>query len=403
MAATTTASRDLNVQVLTETVRGVFAGKNALMDSALASSGAVRVSPTMQAPPGVAKSDWIGTTVNMPYFGTLGAFIDNPEDTAVVPVELKKSSEIATVARGSMAFEVTRWARHSDVSADDPYEEAARQLQLSATRYMDDKAITEAAGTPLVIDAGSDFLDWDRVIDGAALWGDEGTDIAAAVVHSRVMAGLSKQRDDNGRPLLLDNMVDGRLVRRFAGIPLIISDRVPLSASTMGSVTETGASVGNVAITGTPTGPWNLQIDIVTGGARGVATFRFSVDGGNTWSETLTTAASVPLVDTAVDSLVGNNGNTGLTATFGSATYDADSVYSANSVLKADALLFQRDAMAFWYAASHLELQTDKDILKDNDVAAMHLYYATKRYRRRPGGTKPGVVKIRTSVPGFTA
>lgn len=406
MVATLTTSRDFNVQVLTETVRGAFARRNALVgNSPLASSGAVRVSPTMAAPRDTANAQWIGNTVTIPYFGTLGSFADNVEDNASVPSQLKKTNETATVARGSMSFEVSRWAQHSDTDDGDPYEEAARQLLVAAANYMDDKCITEAKGTPLVRDLYSasspKYIDWDAVIDGAALWGDEGTDVAAMVVHSRVMAGLSKLRDDNGRPLLLENMIDGRLVRRFAGIPLHMSDRVPLDSSTMSSVTETGASVGNVGLTGTPTGPWNLQIDIVVGGARGTATFRFSTDGGNTWSATLTTAATVELTDTATDSLVGNNGTTGLTATFGVATYDAASVYSSNAILKATSLLFQRDAMAFWYAARHMEMLTDKDILKDNDVAAMHIYYAVKRYRRRQGGTKPGVVALKTNVPGF--
>lgn len=402
MAVTTTDSRDFDVQVFTDIVQGHFSGKEALAgNSPLATSGAISIDTRMP----YGGTEWIGNEVRVPYFGTLGAFVDNAENTAVTPLALKKTFETATVNRGSIAFEVTRWAQHSDLPGGDPYMESARQLAISAARYMDDKCIAAAVTTPLVRDLYSAsvpvYLDWDVMVDGCALWGDENDDIAGMVVHSRVEAGLRKLRDQNGRPLLLESMVNGSRVRQFQGIPLHVSDRVPLTGSTMSTVTETGASVGNVTLTGTPTGPWNLRIDIVTGGSRGTATFRFSTDGGNTWSATLTTAATVELTDTATDSLVGINGSTGLTANFGVASYDAASVYASNAIMKATSLVFQRGAMAFWYASQHMGLQTDKDILKDNDVGAMHMYYAAHLYRRRRGGSKPGVVAIRHNVQGF--
>lgn len=70
--------------------------------------------------------------------------------------------------------------------------------------------------------------------------------------------------------------------------------------------------VNHVSLAGTPQGgPWDFRVGIVGTGARGTATFRYSTDGGNTWSATLTTGASVPL------------GATGMVARFGnSATYD---------------------------------------------------------------------------------
>jgi hypothetical protein len=290
----------------------------------------------------------------------------------------------------------------------DPYAECARQIQEAAVRAMDSLCITEAATTALVRDVYSATtpvaLDWDVVADARAKWGDAQDGIVGMVCHSQVECNLRKLRDANGRPLLLDNMVNGDMVQRFNGIPLVVSDRVPLTGSSMSStVTEAGASVGGVGFTGTPTGPWNIVIDIVVGGARGTATFKFSTDGGQTYSATMTTAATVVLTDTASDSLVGINGSTGITATFGVATYDAASTYTCNAILKASTLIFQRDAMAFWYNANALRLQTDKDILKDNDVAAMHLYYAPKLYRRRRGGARPGVVKIVHNVTGWTA
>jgi hypothetical protein len=68
--------------------------------------------------------------------------------------------------------------------------------------------------------------------------------------------------------------------------------------------------VGRVGLQGTPTGgPWDFRVQIVTAGALGTATFKYSSDGGTTWSAALTTAATVSL------------GTTGMVATFASITY----------------------------------------------------------------------------------
>jgi hypothetical protein len=400
MTATKTTDRGIDIQILEETVRGHFAGKNAMMDSILVTQGAVVVNSQM--PHGRESLD---NEITVPYFGTIGEFEDNPEDQAVVPKVIKGTNEKATLGRSSLAFETTTWARNSGPQDVDLYDEGSVQIAAAAKRKMDSLCVGAAAGTPLQLDAfnasGSpSYLDWDMMADGQALLGDEDGDIVAMVTHSRVKADLRKLLDANGRSLLVDSMKEGE-VARFQGIPLIISDRAALTGSSMGSVTEAGASVGNVALTGTPTGPWDLQIDIQTGGSRGTATFKFSTDGGNTWSAELTTAASVELIDTAADSLVGQNGKTGLTATFGVATYNSASVYSAKAILKVSSLILQKGAIAFWYSAANMGLETDKDILKHNDVAAMHMYRAVHRYRRRRGGSRPGVVALRHNVRNF--
>jgi len=400
MTATKTTDRDFDVQVLEETVRGHFAGKNALMDSILVTQGAIVVNSQM--PNG---NESIGNEITVPYFGTIGEFEDNPEDTAVTPKVIKTTNERGTVGRSSLAFETTRWARNSGPEDADPYDECSVQIAVAAKREMDRLCVAAAAGTPLQLDSFSaagapSYLDWDMMADGQALLGDEEDDVVAMVTHSRTKADLRKLLDANGRPLLVDSMKEGE-VARFQGRPLLISDRASLTGSSMGSVTEAGASVGGVGLTGTPTGPWDLKIRIILGGARGTATFQFSTDGGNTYSATLTTAATVSLIDTAKDSLVGNNGTTGLTATFGVATYDVLSVYSSKAILKVSTLLLQKGAVAFWYSSANMGLETDKDILKHNDVAAMHMYRVAHRYRRRRGGSRPGVVALRHNVRNF--
>jgi len=398
MAATTTVSRDFDVQVLEDTVRGEFAGKNAMMDSPLVSGGAVVLSDSM---PGGDPSQ-IGNQITVPYFGTIGEFADNPEDTAVTPTLLKMTNEKATVGRSSLAFEVTRWARESGPS--DPYTEASRQIQEAARREMDRLMVTAAAATTLVRDQYSAtvpvYLDWDFIVDGRALIGDESNDVAGMVVHSRVEAGLHKLRDAIGRPLLIDGMQNGG-VTKFCGIPLHVSDRVPLTSSTMSAVTEAGTTPPDFTITGTPLGPWNLRIKIILAGARGTFTFQFSTDGGNTWSATMLSAASVPLIDTATDSLVGMNGKTGLTVGIENASANVDNTYSATANLKATSLILQKGALAFWYSSANMGLETDKDILKHNDVAAMHMYRVAHLYRRRRGGSRPGAVALKHNVPGF--
>jgi hypothetical protein len=399
MTATKTTDRDFDVQVLSDMLPGFFRGKDAFMGSGLASSGAVIVN-------GSFPGNQVGLgTVTVPRFGVIGDFADNPEDTAATPVALKSTNEQATPARSSLAFEVTKWASLESQGGADPYEEAKRQIAVAATREMDRIIVSKAAATPLVRDIYSAsspaYLDWDAVADGFAMWGDEEEDASALIVHSSVANGMRKLRDANGHLLLVESMIDGRKVTKIGNTVVVKSNRVPLTSSSMGTVTEAGASVGGVGLTGTPTGAWDLRIRIILGGARGTATFQFSTDGGGTYSATLTTAATVALTDTAADSLVGNNGSTGLTATFGVATYDVLSVYSSTALLKATSLIVQPGALAFWFNAGALGLQTDTDILKDNALAAMHLYYAAHLYKRRAGSSYPGVVALKHNVQGY--
>lgn len=398
MTAIKTTDRDFDVQILSDMIPGHFRNKNALMGSRLAAAGAVIVNGTFP-------ENRVGIgTVTIPRFGVIGEFADNPEDTAPTASTFKSTNETATPARSSLLFEVTKWASLESREGDDPYKEALRQIDVAATREMDRivvaKAVTGAISHDIYSSSAPAYLDWDAIVDARAKWGDEQDDIVGMVVHSRVEAGLRKLRDASGRPLLLDSMRQDGVVT-FCGIPISVSDRVPLTSSSMGTVTETGATVGGVGLTGTPTGIWDLKIIITVGGARGTAKFKFSTDGGSTYSAELTTAATVALTDTAADSLVGNNGSTGLTATFGVATYDTNSVYSSKALAKATSLILQKGALAFWYNRAALALQVDHDITKDNDLAAMHLYYAAHCYTRRPGSTRPGVVALKTNVQGF--
>jgi hypothetical protein len=274
---------------------------------------------------------------------------------------------------------------------------------------MDETMVAELKGTELVLDVYSStapvYNSWDLTVDAKTLWGDEQDNIVAMVVHSQSLADMAKEKDSSGKSLLLVNNQQGaESITTYNGIPVLVSDKVPLDSSTMGAVTSSGTSPPVATLTGTPLGPWKLVIDALTGDATTIA-FRFSTDGGNTWSGTLTAqdnATPVALTDTNVDSLVGVNGATGISVAFASGTFNADNLWKSKANLKVTDMILQQDAGGFWYNAAALGAQFDKDILADANITAMHLYCAPKRYRRRRNGSRPGVVAIKHNVRGFT-
>lgn len=67
----------------------------------------------------------------------------------------------------------------------------------------------------------------------------------------------------------------------------------------------------------------------------------------------------------------------------------------ASTATRYDTLIIKRNALAFWFSGNEPSVQTDRDILADTDVAAIHVYYAAHRYSRVAGGTTTGVVKFR--------
>ena len=102
-----------------------------------------------------------------------------------------------------------------------------------------------------------------------------------------------------------------------------------------------------------------------------------------------------------MDSRVGVNGATGVTVAFASGTFNADNLWTSNASLKCMSMLCKQRSLAFWYSQAHMGLETDKDIMKHTDLAAMHMYGAAHRYRRMGDGTKPGVIQVVHNVSGF--
>lgn len=405
--AITTKSDMIDVQILMDFVRGHFKGKNAFVGSPLVSSGAVRVSGTM---PNSGQSA-IGKKIDIPYFGLIAEFVQNSDGSSVTPSKLAQLLEQATIDRYSLAAEISRWAQGVaaiDPAVGDPYQEATRQIGVAAERAMDGIMVTEMSTTPLVVDVYSAttpvYLDWDLIQDATTLWGDEQDDIVGMALHSQSRADLAKLKDNAGRlQWAVDQQSGQQQLKTFAGIPLVVSDRVKLTGSTMGAVTSSGTTPPVATLAGTPLGPWKLVIDCQASHAS-TTTVKFSTDGGNTFSDAITVAddgVPVALIDPAVDSLVGINGKTGITVAFAAGDFNVDNLWKAQANLKVTDLICQQDAAAFWYNANALGVQTDQDILADTDITASHLYHAPKLYRRRRGGSRPGVIAIKHNVRGY--
>lgn len=409
--AQSVATDFFNPEQLDEAVEGEFNQKTAFMGSGLARLGAVTIAGSM--PEGGPNA--VGQTITVPYFGTIGEFVSNSDGSGdaatLAATPLKQTSEVATITRDSLGFEISRWAQGNALvnpAVKDPYAEAARQIMVAATRAMDKRIITAAGASGVYVNdvfstSVPKTLDWDTVLDTRFnAWGDEQEDIVGMVVHSHARKDLLKLKTSDGQLLLVPSQNDGDF-ERFNGLPVITSDRVPVTGSSMGTVTSSGSSPPVATLTGTPLGPWNLHIDCMLSHASDTL-IRFSTDGGNTWSANIAAAddsVPVPLIDTATDSLVGVNGKTGISVAFASGTFDADNLWTATAQLKVMTLLVKRSALAFWYSSGNMGLETDKDIWKHTDQAAMHLYAAAHRYRRMPMGTKAGVAQIVHNVSGY--
>src|SRR3990167_629524 len=105
----------------------------------------------------------------------------------------------------------------------------------------------------------------------------------------------------------------------------------------LGDITErSGTDPPLVTITGTPDNDYLFVIDLTLGGARGVAPFRWSINGGSTWEASGVVTAATNVL-----------GTTGLTANFPVGTYTDDNAYywatypmTLDSVIRDQGLVF---------------------------------------------------------------
>lgn len=101
---------------------------------------------------------------------------------------------------------------------------------------------------------------------------------------------------------------------------------IPCTATTAGSnsaVSSSGTSPPTVTLSGAPVDDFVGIVQIVTGGARGTATFKYSLDNGNTWSAEIATAATYLMV------YPDGSTSTGVTLNFATGTnYSSDNKYT---------------------------------------------------------------------------
>lgn len=210
-------------EVLAETIQAGIAGAEILFGSP-----AVIKNPTL---PGNKRA---GDKVQVPYFGHLGDFESVGEGVALTPAAVTSSKEEATVARAGKAIEITEWAMLA-AQHEDPYAILSQQMTAGFVREAG-RACLAAARTGVsvgmthdVYNAGTPVtFNYDVMIDAKMKWADEQDDIALCIVHSKTLGDLYKVKDTTGRPMLTDPVNGG--LRQFAGIPLLVSDRLTPTA-----------------------------------------------------------------------------------------------------------------------------------------------------------------------------
>lgn len=232
----TTRSNSIVVDILQETITGAFAGK-----VALAGTGAAIMSSTLPGfgPDGARYVG--GSTINVPYFDTIGELDDVSEGDALTPVALTTTNETSAVIHSGKAGEITNWAQLAAQFAD-PYAEYAKQFATAWIRRLDRNLIDKAAATDLVLDVSANVgaaaqIGYDNMSSALFKWGDElGDEMPVLMVaHSAIIRDMRNLKDSTGRPLLMDSLVSGEMPR-FMGIPVKASDRLVANASSVYNV-----------------------------------------------------------------------------------------------------------------------------------------------------------------------
>jgi hypothetical protein len=113
---------------------------------------------------------------------------------------------------------------------------------------------------------------------------------------------------------------------------------------TTGVITRTSGAPDVVTQVSSPVDAYELQVDIVLAGTRGTAQFTYSLDGGNSNSQPIVTAATVVLPDTGImlafTSAQYDDGDS-YTATAAPATFDASGAEAAIAAALANPIPFE--------------------------------------------------------------
>lgn len=226
---TTTKSGLFIPEILADAVEVGFAGLNCLYGTS-----AVVFNTTLPAGP-----DDVGDTVKVPYFDLIGDMDDVDTDGGELsPAKLTSSADTATIHHSGKGVEFTRWSK---MNPTDPYAEGARQISLSTQRRADKAMIDVAKDTTGWTAYTSDLfsatvpkkLDYDQIVTGMGLLGDEGMGEMPALiaVHSKVMGDLRLAKDADGNPRLVKTAVGALPYLDTLGIPIMTSDKLTATAS----------------------------------------------------------------------------------------------------------------------------------------------------------------------------
>lgn len=170
---------------------------------------------------------------------------------------------------------------------------------------------------------------------------DPGLAVTPEAINTPLFLGCAADGDDNelytfGRVSdVVDTLKQGPLAESLcsylaiAGGP-VYAVKLTGDGGAAGSVTKTPGgsptSPGTLAVAGNPNDGYELRVELPVGGALGEATFRYSLDGGFTWSAPMTipTLGVYPIPDT------------GLTLTFAGTATPPDVLFDAGDSWECD-------------------------------------------------------------------
>lgn len=192
-------------------------------------------SPAIIRNPTLPTSARGGVSIKIPYIGALGEAEVLAEGNALTPEAPTPDSETATVIRVGKAVTLTKWAE-LQAAFQDPYAALASQLTDRIVRVQEQKlidAITASLPAMTYTVPNSGTLDYDAVNKAKAKWGDEQDPVVAMAMHSKTWFDLLQIKDSTGRPMALESVTaDGSLLRMWAGVPIIVTDFMPVSSGT---------------------------------------------------------------------------------------------------------------------------------------------------------------------------
>ena len=297
----TTTSNTVNPVLFGEAVTNAVSSHNAFIGSGLVASGVVVVNPRLQD--GKSK---LGTTVEVPYFDSMGEFEDAADGVALTARTMGQTFELATVIRAGLMFDVTKWACDSPAGPDNMYTQGAQQVLTAAQRRIDKMAIDAACAStnlPLVDVYSASVprkIDYDLVADGIGQWDDGEGEASALIMHSSAFIDALKLKDGAGRPLITPPE-PGQTAYKLLDIPIVKSNRLPYESGAMSAVTSAGTSPPTLTLAGTPTRRIALRFRITLAGARGTFKYQYSIDGGVNWSAEATSSGSTLAVVDPLD------------------------------------------------------------------------------------------------------